>query len=404
MSVENPLNKQVNALRQKVSKFEQKKQKIGTEIRWYSEFCFEDVSAEVAEAEQLISQLKVEIQNTQEDISILRDELNAESKSLVSIFRPVSYFSHEQKTRRKQIARVKKGLELLQTRLTNEVAQEAKLKLSIANYSNDIKRHGEFDISYWSRLYEVTAKALSDTEAKLKDQESAATELQNIINVAKKEVDANQLEVQAINSEIEKLKQLEDGLTHAKNSYERKLIHKKCEALYGVGQPTRALKHRERRKDSLERTIIKLNERLSQQIERKCRIIDHIIFDGNNFCYCGERFIGLNALIVAINKLQNYPRVSVIFDAGIRGLCRADNQSITSKFPDWVEIHIVATKQKADETILGLARDNQLSFIVTNDRFSEFNSENAVKEKRMIRHEILSDKVFIHDLSVDVSY
>ena len=94
----------------------------------------------------------------------------------------------------------------------------------------------------------------------------------------------------------------------------------------------------------------------------------------------------------------------MIFDAGIRGLCRANIQTIKKKLPDWIEVHIVATKQKADETILGFASENQHAFIITNDRFSDFKSENAVKQKRLLRHEILTDKVFIHDLNISLTY
>jgi len=80
-----------------------------------------------------------------------------------------------------------------------------------------------------------------------------------------------------------------------------------------------------------------------------------------------------------------------------------DDSEIRQLFDDDVDTHIVATKTKADETILKLATDDQ-SYVISNDRFAEFKDKRPVNDKRVIRHEIVSGKVFIPDLSIFETY
>lgn len=404
MSFENPINKQINALKEDLIKQERIQTDAEFEINWHNAFNVSEKSAELEKIQGSIAKNKIDLNATKSDLSLLFDELRVASENLVPIWEFTSYFSPEQKSQRKLTRRIKVGIRILKTRLTKEENKAVNLKICYDTFSNEFQKYHEFDIAHWNQINEASKNSYAQVQVDLQNKQTAANNLDQVIKDAQKEIDDNRSELQNIEAEIKKLNRVDKNLSNAKNSYERALIHQECERMFGVGQPSRAISKLLKHKGSIERTINKLNDRLTQQIERYSRNINHLIFDGNNFCYCGEQFITFKALSAVLRKLKHYERVSVIFDAGIRGLCRANNQTIKKKLPDWIEVHIVATKQKADETILGFASENQHAFIITNDRFSDFKSENAVKQKRLLRHEILTDKVFIHDLNISLTY
>ena len=404
MSFENPINKQINALKKELIKQERIQKDTEFEINWHNAFNLSEKSAELEKIQESIAKNKIDLNATKSDLSLLFDELRDASKNLVPIWKFTSYFSPEQKSQRKLTRRINEGIRILKSRLAKGEDEAVNLKISDDTFKNEFQKYHEFDIAHWTQIHEASKNSYVQVQVDLQNKQATAKNLDQVIKDAQKEINENRSELQNIEAEIKKINRLDKNLSNAKNSYERALIHQECERMFGVGQPSRAINKLEKHKGSIERTINKLNDRLTQQIERYSRNINHLIFDGNNFCYCGERFITFKALSAVLWKLQNYERVSVIFDAGIRGLCRANNQTIKKKLPDWIEVHIVATKQKADETILGFASENQHAFIITNDRFSDFKSENAVKQKRLLRHEILTDKVFIHDLNISLTY
>lgn len=84
-------------------------------------------------------------------------------------------------------------------------------------------------------------------------------------------------------------------------------------------------------------------------------------------------------------------------------LQKASDRDIQKCFPEFVEVHVVGTKEKADQTVLALASDTTV-FVVSNDRYVDYPDQPAVIEQRVIRHEITREKVFIHELGVDRSY
>ena len=81
-----------------------------------------------------------------------------------------------------------------------------------------------------------------------------------------------------------------------------------------------------------------------------------------------------------------------------------DDKDIRQHFDQEVKVHIVATRNKADKTILELAENSKVTYVVSNDRYSEFSEKKAVVEERIIRHEIVDGRIFIHDLDVNIKY
>ena len=96
--------------------------------------------------------------------------------------------------------------------------------------------------------------------------------------------------------------------------------------------------------------------------------------------------------------------VTIVFDASIRRILGARGADIQRTLGADAEVHVVATREKADETVLELAGLNEGSFVISNDRFAEFREKLAVKEGRLIRHEIVGGRILVHDLGIAEYY
>jgi len=96
--------------------------------------------------------------------------------------------------------------------------------------------------------------------------------------------------------------------------------------------------------------------------------------------------------------------VIVVFDSAIRRLLKANDSEIQKRLGNHAKVHIVASRQLADETVLDLACMDELTYVLSNDRFGDFNEKSVVKNDRLIRHEIVNQNIFVHDLQLSAFF
>lgn len=142
----------------------------------------------------------------------------------------------------------------------------------------------------------------------------------------------------------------------------------------------RTLRKSSRRATQHRRQYRKTQEANRRLIGIATRDIRHIVIDGNNLCYEGKRFLKLAALEVLVPLLTHRYKVTLIFDASIRSKLELSSQDIANLFPQVERVHIVATRRKADETILAIASDDPHSFVLSNDRFADYPEKRASKQ------------------------
>lgn len=199
--------------------------------------------------------------------------------------------------------------------------------------------------------------------------------------------------------------EFDEKLANADNSYERAMTHQACEDEFGEGSPRKIISKMESIIRRNERDLEKLHKRAHSIVEITVKTIEakKLVIDGNNLCYeSSNYFIGLEALLVVVPVLAEIYDVIVVFDASIRKALNCDDVEIHNKFGKNVNVHIVATKIKADETILDVASFDKTTLVISNDKYSDFSEKIAVAEQRVIRHEIVDGKIFIHALGVKI--
>lgn len=249
------------------------------------------------------------------------------------------------------------------------------------------------------RAVEAPLAELQKYEVEIEDHESATSKLRSELSRLERRVD-----------EVERIRK---KLSDADNSYERAKLHEECEREFGYGKPGDALReirgqmrplrnsiaeheHTIRR---IRRDMAKTEKRVTDLAAVAAREIEALIIDGNNCCYRGEDLIGLAALIPMTESLANRYAVTVVFDAAIRRRLGVGDGHLHAALPS-ATVHVVASGIKADETILDAA-DKPATWVISNDRFGDFRDKASVKEGRVIRHEILADRVLVHDLGVN---
>jgi len=196
----------------------------------------------------------------------------------------------------------------------------------------------------------------------------------------------------------------EDALNDANNSFERRQIHDRCERELGDSSPGSVLRRSQAQIRSVDDNLRKLSARIERLVRIALQDIRHVVIDGNNLCYEGRQFVGLAPLEALVPVLARTYRVTLIFDASIRRKQAEGDTEVASHFPPSVAVHVVASKSHADETVLAVADADPCAFVLSNDRFVDYPDKMAVKQQRVIRHEIVGQTVHVHDLHLAVTF
>lgn len=185
----------------------------------------------------------------------------------------------------------------------------------------------------------------------------------------------------------------------------RRNIHMQCEDYFGEGRPSKVIDEISSKKLRSSRDLQKMEQRIYDQIRKHELDIESIIIDGNNACYTsGNEFIGLSALRGLALHLRLKFVVTVVFDASIRKLLKASPQDIQKNLGSKISTYVAPSKDAADEYILKLAEGNERSYIVSNDRYSEWRDYAAVRDSRVLNFLIVSGKVMINDIDVSIDF
>ncbi len=400
----NPFTIKYNKLNSRVDDLVNKKIKLSEELKWFEGINISNLyhektnilSLKEANINLLIS-IDTEIVNWDDKIA----KIKASKKSNLN---PLNWFDKEQKTN----SSMNKILEEL-------IFKKLEYKHSILDKNIDIEKNINellFNINKYEKCNENTIKKDIDNISKeisllydtLNKVAKDKLNMDKILKPLLKQVDEFEEKKIKAKNILNKAIHFDDKLNKGNNSYERALIHEESEKQLGESRPQKIIKQQERIIRQIERDLEKIRKRAVINVEKASREIINIIIDGNNMCYEDNLFVGLAPLIKSTLILQEKYNIILVFDSAIRSQLKSNDNKIKSKFSDKIKIHIVASKQLADETILDISSGNKESYIISNDRFGEYNDKEIVKNKRIIRHEIVHNKVIIHDLNINLNY
>ncbi|WZV78041.1 hypothetical protein AAFM48_08085 [Burkholderia pseudomallei] len=155
---------------------------------------------------------------------------------------------------------------------------------------------------------------------------------------------------------------------------------------------------------SLNREIKKLENRLRSAAKLAAVKIKGVVIDGSNLCFQrGNEFIGLSALASLVQSLSKKYAVTIVFDGTMRPYLTNARGEIALRAPDNVSVFVLASELKADEALLDAATDPRV-FVISNDGFGEFGDKPAVRDGRVLNHEIQQGRISVQALNVELSY
>ena len=400
----NPFDKQLESAEQKASDLSASLEIIRREFDWYEG---NELATLMLQYKALRSDLEtqsLECDRSRNEVDQIASNHRELSQSINSLWNPKNWFDSEQRGLRARVAKLKESHDKAQRSYSQAQKQLEDIHHRAQGKAEEINRYKNFDVDTKSNERMEVALRLSQQNKQVefiahrKQQVDAALEpiVSQIKDLEKKLSEAH--------SDIWQARKLEKELSDANNSYERRMAHQSCEGRFGTGSPRKVISKLDAEIRQLDRDLAKINARANNVVEKAARVVRKLVLDGNNLCYEGDTFLGLDALRVLVPILADSYEVIVVFDASIRRALNSGDSEIRNVFGENVKIHVVATGEKSDETVLDLAGSDKTAFIISNDRFAEFGEKTAVRDQRIIRHEIVAGKVLIRDLGVSETY
>ena len=339
-----------------------------------------------------------------------REKIRDLEKRIHTIFNPFNWFNAEQTqlrndrgNRKSLVYHKTKLLESLKTKTTMLGKDAAKL-------NEEINRFDSFDLQGTNRLIEELSRGLNELQARLAFTRKRKADFDLVAAPIQREMDRLTEELAQLESVLEGAQHFRNRLAQSANKRDRALIHQSCEAHYGDGSPDRIIGKTQATIRRVRQDLEKSTARL-QRISNSCsREISHIVIDGNNLCYesthgrfSPQHFLGLSPILALLPELASISPVTVVFDNSITHLLRGDFFPLKRRIEEYAKVHVVPTRHVADDTVLDLAADH-FTYVLSNDRYAEYQEKNAVREDRVIRHEIINGKVFIRDLLISATF
>lgn len=400
----NPYTKKYNHLKQILENKNIEKKELTNELEWYNTTDISNLHFLLQGKEDDKNDTQLILTIVEKDMKELAIKLDKVKKQIKTFFNPLNWFDEKQKIYLKTLAELKKELDAKIKNKILRVTFLSKIDETINQYKQEIDKYKHFNIENIRDKIKNLDHEIVTLEKESKHifnlKINVDMKLENIISQIK-DFETN---ISTAKNQINAAKSFEQDLDSAENSYEKAMIHEKCEKLLGDGSPKKIIREHERILKKLEKDLEKAKKRATEIGEKASREIYKIIIDGNNMCYEGNEFVGLNPLIQATSQLQESYQIIVVFDSAIRSQLKANDETINNKFDKNIKIHIVASKKLADETILDIASENNFCYIISNDRFGEYKDKEAVINNRIIRHEIVDGHIIIHDLNVKKKY
>jgi hypothetical protein len=403
-TIRKSLSDSLNRIDLTITKLTETEEGANKELQWYhstdSEQLREERSTDIAEAKRQ----RMDRDEVDEELASNQEELNCLAPHIATLFDPRNWFEKEQRQLRKdrkKLTKFRKNKRSLQRDIDK---RRLDIHTKIESIEATILRYDSFDLeSHQSELRDLQQQIASNRDEaqrivkRIKHFDQVMDPLIEELHSLSSRQETAQLKIQQADD-------LEAQLSSAENSYERLMIHEKCEELFGIGRPLRVISQQQKDIRQIKRDYQKLEKRVAEVASKASRTIDVIVIDGNNLCYDDVGFIGLSALETLVPILNREHTIVIVFDSAIRRMLKTNDRGLQKSLGDDIQVHVVASGSVADETVLDLAAKNDHTYILSNDRFGDYNDKEVVRAGRIIRHEIVGGQVFVHDLNARCNY
>jgi len=399
----NPFTKEIDALERNHEAARNELDRWKTKLAWFESVSLEQATGELMRTQRMQTETQARLGAMRLGLVDLASTVQRLEEEAGMGIDPRHWFSSERAIAKRQLA-------AMQQKLAEGKASISSMETVISNAAvagRDIQGRIEKARVFDPLLAQSAIAALQITIEQIAPQLAAlrhrSDKLDEALLEPQQRLDEEEWQRSQLLGRIELAAKFEDELSKAA-SYERRQIHSRCDSRLGNERPAVVIRESRQALRRVEANITKLRARIAELVKIASRDVRHIVIDGNNLCNAGGiGFVGLAALKAIVPVLAEAYKVTLIFDSGIRGKLQLRNKDIEAAFPNAL-VHIVAGRRSADELILDIAGDDRYTFVLSNDRFADFPEKSAVKEARVLQHEIVCQTARIYDLRVEVPF
>lgn len=400
----NPFDKKLEKAEAKKSELCSSLNTVNNEIDWYVGTELEMLTDSLDELQIYLEKQSLNCIQLRGEVQNIKVNINNLSKSINSLWNPINWFDSQQRDLRGRISELDK---VLKEAIKNSAKMEHRYqntKQMKSTMIEEIERYKSFNFDTKNKNRMMLENQLAEQKREVEKISVRKQKVDEALEPIVTQIHAAEQKKSEANSIKRQAESLNNELSNADNSHERFKLHEECEAKFGTRSPMKVISRKESEIRRIDRDLAKLKVRAKDIADISARNIKKLILDGNNLCYQGNTFIGLSALKSLVPILAHEYEVVLVFDASIRGALGINDYKIRDILGCGIQVHVVATSVKADETVLDLAGADKTIFIVSNDRFGEFGEKQALRDKRVIRHEIVDSQVLISDLGLSATF
>ena len=406
----NPFTKDIEALQREYTKCSSEMREWKTKLDWFDNFKPAPKKSNVQRLERELLEVTFRLRQAQQASAALDSSKKQLELEVAIGIDPRSWFSSERAVAKRKLADVqqKSAAQLsmiadIHTEITAVKAQVLEEAEAERRNQEEISRARAFDPLLAQSAIAAMQSILDRIEPQLANLRQRSNDLDKVLLEPLKSLRHKEAQRTMFLKNISRAEAFETALTRAASPREKAQIHARCEETFGVGKPASVLRQNRAELRRVDDAISKLQTRIDGLAKFASWDIRSIIIDANNLCYEGNSFLGLLALKALVPVLAQKYAVTLVFDATIRRKLGMSDRDIGGVFLG-ARVHIVASMRKADETVLSAAEDDNHSFVLSNDRFADYPEKLAVKEGRILRHEIVSPVIYIHELQIDAKF
>ena len=400
----NAFTKEIDALQRMRDKTSRELLDWKTKLAWFQNFNLEQANFNYMRTQRLEVEAKCRLQQAQQAVNDLEMSVSQLKPGADIGIDPRYWFSSARTVAKRQLVEAQEQLSEAKSRVECLIAKATEAAELAREIPEEIAMARKFDPMLAQSAIGALQATLDRSEPELLSLRLRSDKLDKILREPLLSLAGLEEELTGLKRRIARAEAFDSMLTNAQNGYERAKLHEQCNKELGESKPANVLRQGRGALRGVEDKIGKLSTRVDSLIRFAAWDIRHIVIDGNNLCYEGRHFLKLAALEALVPILAKKYKVTLIFDASIRRKLKLSTEAIEARFPQADQVHIVASKEKADETVLAVAGSDPHTFVLSNDRFIDYPEKVAVKEERVLRHEIVSHAAYIHDLQIDARF
>lgn len=400
---QNPFLKPSFEINKQIEDLKKREKVVADEMQWYDLTDPQVLTEDQQRCNEKVKKLELDIQTLEKDIKGNNTELRLLEPSIGALFNPFNWFDKEQSERRQKRAKLLEATNQMEIQKGKIKKELQEIRTQLEDIASHLQRYETIDYPKQQQCLLAIKQNIETKVAELADITERKMRFDEVLEPVLRELRNLEVRKTSAEADLKKAQIFIENLASARTSYDRAMIHEQIEKKFGYGDPRKIKTERQREINRVVRDCEKAKRRIRDISVNLSRKIETIIIDGNNLCYEAGKFIGLAAIKAIIPSLVRIGKVVIVFDSKIRRLIKKKDSEIQNQLGDKVKVHVVATKRFADETILSLAC-NDFTYVLSNDRYGEFSENTALKEGRILRHEIVDGYVFVHDLFLRKRY